>query len=104
LIISLDNLTINNAYVSTPTIPESCFNWCKEQHLINASNIDIHTLTIPIIALIILFAWSLFGVFEQYIRKELDINHETYLFYRGTFIVLAQYLLMGFFIWYIWFR
>lgn len=96
----MGNLTINLPYFDNP-ITKECFNWCKEQHLIYESNLNIDGLSIAIFALLVLFAYYLYNTFESHIPdgKEKEITK----FIVSKLPEFAMYLLTGFFIWFIWF-
>ena len=96
------NMTEQSTILSNgKQISDTCWNWCTEQNINHASTLEVHGLTIALLSLISLFAWSMIGIFEDRIMKELNINYETFNFYRGLLVNLAQYLLIGFFIWYL---
>jgi len=85
-------------------ITKNCFDWCKEQHFVNQNNLTIKAMAIPLIALICLFFASLVYKFSDKIIANTDLTEE----YLSKMIYycynLAMYMLMGFFIWFIFFK
>lgn len=90
-------------------VSATCFNWCKEQNIINASNLEIKGIFIPLIALISFFIGYLIYNHHEWIIKH--INYEDFKLTEErltkAFTLLYEfgiYLMLGFFIWYLYFR
>lgn len=82
---------------------KQCWNWCQEHHFIHQSNLTIEALSILVIALITLFIYSLYLSFGE----NLNITHEQRVTTEKIIQLLpefAMYLIIGFFIWFLWFR
>ena len=80
-----------------------CFEWYKEQNFIHATNLQIQGLTILVIALIVLFIYALY----LNIGDILDTTHEQKVIIEKIIQLLpefAMYLMIGFFIWYLYFQ
>ena len=98
---------INYTAYSQPLITNYCFNWCKEQHFIHQNNLTVNILSIPILALLTLFVCYLIYNYNDFILrlfKESNLTEHTLNKIFGLALEFAIYLLIGFFIWFIWFK
>lgn len=86
----------------------ACFEWCKEQNFIHQSNLEIQGLTILVVALIALFIYMLYLNFGEMLDIEmLDITYRQRIMTEKIIQLLPEfsmYLIIGFFIWFIWFN
>lgn len=80
----------------------TCFEWCKEQYINNEINTTIEGLTILVIAMIALFIYTAYLSFGDMIETTYEgkVTLEKYIQLLPNF---ALYLIIGFFIWFIWF-
>ena len=95
------NTTIIKFQTSQP-ISDYCWNWCREQNFANQSNLTIEGISIIAAALIVLFIYNLLikywedveieGMDKTKVKKYIDLLPE-----------LVIYLLIGFFVWFVWF-
>lgn len=87
--------------INIPEISSTCWNWCKEQHFNNASNLTIEGISIVVFALIILFIYTVLIKYWDYI--EFERNKEKIKKIVDLMPYLTLYLLIGFLIWFIHF-
>ncbi|NIV12563.1 MAG: hypothetical protein GWN62_15170 [Aliifodinibius sp.] len=83
------NLTLTNNPYEQPYLPDqSCFDWCSLQHVVQANNISVNSITIVALAYIALIALP-------FIREHEKIKEYDYII-EG----LARTLLLIFFFYY----
>lgn len=101
---------LNNTFtlnIFKPEITQTCFNWCKEQHYINQNNLTIYSLTIPLLALVSLFGCYLIYNYNSQILNLFKENELKEHHLEKAFKLLLEFsilLLLGFFIWFIFFK
>ncbi len=79
-----------------------CWDWCKEQHFANQSNLTIEGISIIAFALIVLFIYNLLIRYWEHIKIE-SMDKTKVKKYVDLLPELVIYLLIGFFVWFIWF-
>ncbi len=79
-----------------------CWNWCREQHFANQSNLTIEGISIIALALIVLFIYNLLIKYWEHIEIE-GINKTRLKRFVDLLPELVIYLLIGFFVWFVWF-
>lgn len=93
-----------NIVLDFPEITKACFEWCSDQYFIYNTNTEIRSLTILIIALISLFIYFLANNFLDYFTRNISFESKEKI---EKFILLlpdfAMYLIIGFFIYFIYF-
>lgn len=87
-----------------PVITRECVTWCKEQHFIQQNNFTVQIISIPLLALILLVAASFIYTFSDRIIKKTDLTEENLTKIYHLCTEGAKYLLIGFFVWWTWFR
>lgn len=86
-----------------PEITETCWNWCKEQTEIHASNLQIEALALPFLALVSFFiAFFIYNHSEWILEKSSDLTEKSLVKIFTLFFQFGMYLLIGFFIWYLY--
>ncbi len=98
------NFTIKSIFDSTWELTNDCINWCQEQAFIHQNNLTVEAMLIPIVALISLVVNYIIINHHVAIISRSDITEaqlEKVCRYASDF---AMYLLIGFFIWFIYFR
>ena len=87
---------------NAPGMTSQCWNWCKEQHFANQSNLTIEGISIIAIALIVLFIYNLLIKYLENVEIEgMDKTKvKKYIALMPEFVI---YLLIGFFVWFVWF-
>ncbi len=98
------NFTIKPFIKNTWNLTNNCIDWCREQHFINDNNLQAEGLIIPALAfLLLVFHIAIINHSEFIIQKtdfsENQLERICKLASQG-----AAYLLIGFFVWYFWFR
>ncbi len=92
---------VSGGQTGIPRVTDYCWDWCKEQHINNASNLTIESISIIAIALIVLFIYTLLIRYwdlieiegsKDKLRKVVDLLPH-----------FVMYLLIGFLVWFIWF-
>lgn len=104
------NITAANVTISKP-VSDYCWNWCSEQNFIHTSNLTIEGISIIAAALIVLFIYNLLIKYWEHIPNfggpdsafEEDFTKEKLAKYVDLLPELAIYLLIGFFVWFVWF-
>ncbi len=99
-----NTLTLN---LFKPEISQTCFNWCKDQHLTNQNNLTIYGLTIPLLALISIFICYLIYNYNNQILNLFKQNELKEHHLEKAFKLLLEFsilLLLGFFIWFLYFK
>lgn len=91
--------------IDEPDITEGCFDWCKEQHFINNSNLGIEALLLVAFAMVVLFIWFVYNSgLGQKLTDNLEYEQkETINKIIRRLPDFALYLLIGFFIYWKWF-
>lgn len=91
-------------YIQEPTITKACFEWCKEGIAGHENNLVIEGMTIPLIALLSLFVHYLLVTYGHILlEKAPEISEEKLLRFTRLTSLFPMYLLIGFFIWFIYF-
>lgn len=85
-------------------ITNECFLWCKDQHLIDQNNISIEGLGIIALALISLFIGHLIYNYHTILFKGYNLSDEQKIKIYHLCNEFAIYLIIGFFIWFVWFQ
>ncbi len=84
-------------------VSDKCFDWCKDQHFIHESNLTVQGMSIPAIAMICLFSANVILKFDKIIAIKLKISPRNLTTVYILLHNLAFLLLLGFFIWFIFF-
>lgn len=93
---------VGKSIVNAPGITNQCWDWCREQHISNQSNLTIEGISIIAFALIVLFIYNLLIKYEPHIQIE-GINRTRLKRFINLMPELVIYLLIGFFVWFVWF-
>ena len=93
---------VSDGSTGIPGISSTCWNWCREQYTNNASNLTIEGISIIAFALIVLFTYNLLIKYWDYIEIE-GINKTRLKRFVDLLPELVIYLLIGFFVWFVWF-
>lgn len=83
---------------------KKCFEWCKDQHFINQNNLVIEAMVMPALALLSLMIANIIYAFSDKIIEKSDLTEDNLLKMYHLCNDFAKYLLIGFFIWWVWFK
>ncbi len=87
-----------------PEITKECFEWCKDQYFAHQNNLTVEAMVILALALISLFAASIIYSFSEKIIEKTDLTEDSLSKIYRLCNTFAMYLIIGFFVWFIWFR
>ncbi len=85
------------------SVSDNCFNWCKQQYFNHQSNLTIQGMALPALAIICLFIAGVFLKFDKIIMKNTGISDEKLTKLYIGLNDLAFLLLLGFFVWFIFY-
>lgn len=97
------NLNITSFY-NTWELSNDCINWCREQTIIHQENLTKEAMIIPVFAFTCLLCQYLIINHNELILKYTEITDKKLEKICIMASELAMYLLIGFFIWFIWFK
>jgi len=93
-----------------PEISETCWNWCSDTHFAYQNNLEISGLFIIVLSLAVLFFQYIILNYGKSILKFLNSHEETNISEEKLEKVyrlcseFSMYLLLGFFIWFLYFK
>lgn len=87
-----------------PYFSPECFEWCKEQNFIHASNLQVQTMFLLLLAFAVFLGAYFINTYSEHIKSSYGISEEKLTKIFTLLYEFGLYLLAGFFIWYVWFR